>query len=104
MQTAIDTGYLGIANQLGVPVAPVGVAWEAVVGQASHPPLWQSDGSHPTVSGTYLAACVFYATIFRESPVGLGDDGGLPAAQARDLQVVAAATVLGDPTEWGLPT
>ena len=61
MQTAIDTGYLDIAGQLGVPVAPVGVAWEAVVGQASPPALWQSDGSHPTVSGTYLAACVFYA-------------------------------------------
>ncbi len=103
MQTAIDTGYLDIAGQLGVPVAPVGVAWEAVVGQASPPALWQSDGSHPTVSGTYLAACVFYATIFRESPVGLGDDGGLPAAQAHDLQAVAAVTVLGDPTEWGLP-
>ncbi|HAW10842.1 MAG: hypothetical protein ABSC16_01625 [Candidatus Dormibacteria bacterium] len=103
MQTAIDTGYLGIADQLSVPVAPVGVAWEAVVGQASHPALWESDGSHPTASGTYLAACVFYATIFRESPVGLGDDGGLPASEAHDLQAVAAATVLGDPTEWGLP-
>jgi hypothetical protein len=55
------------------------------------------------VSGTYLAACVFYATIFRQSPVGLDDDDGLPAAQAHDLQSVAAATVLGDPTEWGLP-
>ncbi len=103
MQTAIDTGYLGIAGQLDVPVAPVGVAWEAVVSQASHPAMWQSDGSHPTVSGTYLAACVFYATIFRQSPVGLGDDDGLPAAQAHDLQSVAAATVLGDPTEGGRP-
>ena len=104
MQAAIDTGYMGIADQLGVPVAPVGAAWETVVGAASHPSLWQSDGSHPTVSGTYLAACVFYATIFRQSPAGLGYDDGLPTAEARSLQSAAAATVLDDPASWGLPT
>ena len=102
MQAAIDAGYMGIADRLGVPVAPVGAAWETVVGEASPPTMWQSDGTHPTVSGTYLAACVFYATIFRQSPVGLGDDDGLPAGEAHDLQVVAASTVLGDPGEWGL--
>lgn len=103
MQAAIDTGYMGIADQLGVPVAPVGAAWETVVRAASHPNLWQSDGSHPTVSGTYLAACVFYATIFRQSPVGLGYDDGLPNGEAHTLQTVAANTVLGDPAYWGLP-
>jgi hypothetical protein len=64
--------------------------------------MWQSDGSHPTVSGTYLAACVFYATIFRVSPVGLADDDGLPSGEAHSLQTVAATTVLGNPGYWGL--
>ena len=102
MQAAIDAGYMRIADQLSVPVAPVGAAWETVVGEASHPDMWQSDGTHPTVSGTYLAACVFYATIFRQSPVGLGYDDGLPSGEAHTLQTVAAATVLDDPAYWGL--
>jgi hypothetical protein len=102
MQAAIDAGYLGIADQLDVPVAPVGVAGQTVVDEASHPGMWQSDGSHPTVSGTYLAACVFYATVFRQTPVALGFDDGLPSGEARSLQTVAAATVLGDPAYWGL--
>ena len=102
MQAAIDAGYMGIADQLGVPVAPVGAAWETVVGEAAHPTMWQSDGTHPSVSGTYLAACVFYASIFRQSPVGLGDDDGLPSGEARSLQTAAAATVLGDPGYWEL--
>ena len=102
MQAAIDAGYIGIADQLGVPVAPVGAAWQTVVDAASHPAMWQSDGSHPTVSGTYLAACVFYATIFRQSPLGLGYADGLPNAEARTLQTAAAKTVLGDSALWGL--
>jgi len=81
----------------------VGAAWETVVSAAPHPDLWQSDGSHPSVSGTYLAACVFYATIFRQSPVGLGYADGLPSGENRTLQSAAAATVLGDSAYWGLP-
>ena len=33
--------------------------------------LYQPDKSHPAPGGSYLAACVFYATITGKSPVGL---------------------------------
>jgi hypothetical protein len=102
MQTAVDDGYLGIASQLDVPIAPVGDAWKAVVAEQSSPNLWQADGTHPTTTGTYLAACVFYASIFRQSPVGLSYHDGLPDAEATTLQRAAASTVLGDPAKWGL--
>jgi hypothetical protein len=102
MQAAIDDGYLGIATEQQVTVAPVGYAWSTLLGQATPATLWQADGSHPTPAGTYLAACVFYATIFRESPAGLGYHAGLPADQAAKIQEVAAATVLGDPARWPL--
>jgi hypothetical protein len=46
---------------------------------------------------------VFYARIFGRSPVGLKYDDGLAAAEAAMLQRVAAATVLDDHSEWGLP-
>ncbi|HYA00090.1 MAG TPA: DUF4886 domain-containing protein [Candidatus Binatia bacterium] len=103
MQAAIDDGYLEVAGRLGVGVVPVGDAWEAVEEGPSPPQLWQADGSHPTVSGTYLAACVFYAAIFMTSPAGLGYDDGLPAGEAGSLQRVAASTVFGDPERWDLP-
>ncbi len=32
--------------------------------------MWQQDGMHPLPCGTYLAASVFYAKLFGESPVG----------------------------------
>jgi hypothetical protein len=80
----------------------VGDAWQTVVGQQPNAALWQGDGVHPTTEGTYLAACVFYASIFGRSPVGLGYDDGLPAPEAAMLQRVAAAVALGGHSKWGL--
>ena len=37
----------------------------------SHSALFVTDGSHPSEAGTYLAASVFYATLYGKSPVGL---------------------------------
>jgi Domain of unknown function (DUF4886) len=102
MQSAIDDGYLAIAGDQRAAVAPVGYAWQSVIAQDANPGLWLPDGVHPTEKGTYLAACVFYATIFRQSPRGLSYHGGLSDADAAELQRVADATVLGDPSKWGL--
>jgi len=102
MQDAIDAGYLFIAGEQHAAVAPVGFAWSEVVGEESTPDLWQGDGSHPTTKGTYLAACVFYAAIFKESPIGLGYHPWLSDGDAVQAQDAADATVLGDLARWGL--
>lgn len=103
MQQQIEQGYLAIAGELGMPVVPVGRAWWMARKQNSELDFWQDDGSHPNEQGTYLAACVFYATIFRESPVGLKYTAGLPKDVAHTLQMIAADTVLTQPQQWNLP-
>ena len=103
MQFQIDAGYLGIAQELNVPESPVGFAWLELWRQDPQLNLWQADGSHPNEMGTYLAACVFYSVIFRQSPEGLSFTAGLPAETAKLLQNIAAQTVLTDPQQWFLP-
>jgi hypothetical protein len=103
MQFQIDQGYLGIAQELSVRVAPVGYAWLIAKRQNPKLDLWQDDSSHPNEQGTYLAACVFYATIFRQSPEGLAYMGHLPKETAQILQTLAATTVLKNPKQWNLP-
>jgi len=102
MQQQIDAGYLDVAQELGVPVAPVGFTWYIV--RHDHPDigLWADDGSHPSTAGTYLAACVFYASIFGQSPEGLAFHDGVPDAQAAALQTEAGQQVLGLKEQWGL--
>lgn len=93
MQAEIDAGYQALAAEQHVPVVPVGYAWKAVVDANRGAGLWAPDGSHPSVRGTYLAACVFYASTFRQSPVGLRYHDGVSADEARTLQASAAAAV-----------
>ena len=97
MQAQIDAGYNGIAQELNVPVAPVGPAWLSALKQGPELSLWQADGSHPTEEGTYLAACVFYAVIFHESPDELTYYADLSKQAAKTLQTVASKTVLHTP-------
>ena len=103
MQMQIDQGYMAIAHESRSIVAPVGYAWMTASVQDPRLKLWQADGSHPSVIGTYLAACVFYAVIFNESPSGLTYRDGLRKATAAYLQGVATDTVLGDPSQWNIP-
>lgn len=96
MQYEVDQGYIRISNELNVPLARVGTAWFRALKMYPDLELWQEDGSHPSGQGTYLAACVFYITLFHESPVGLDYRGSLSKETALQLQT-AAETVLVKP-------
>jgi hypothetical protein len=103
MQTAINAGYLALGQELNVQMAPVGYAWSETRRQTPRLSLWQEDGSHPSLQGTYLAACVFYAVIYRESPDGLSYTGSLSQEEARALQKIAGETVLKRQSFWNIP-
>jgi len=89
-QRVLTDAYTEIARETGAVLVPVGIAWEAYLGRHGSPPLHDKDQSHPSPAGTYLAASVFFATLFRESPVGLGCSvAGVTASEARRLQQTA---------------
>ena len=71
MQEGLTYAYFFLARTLGARVAPVGMAWQKALRANPALKLHKRDKSHPTPLGSYLAACVFYATLFRTSPVGL---------------------------------
>ena len=93
MQTAIDGSYARLAATLHVRLVAVGPAWARATAMAPAVVLWQADGSHPTIAGTYLAACMFYGTLIDRSPVGLGPTSGLDPIVAAALQAVTAASI-----------
>jgi hypothetical protein len=94
MQEEVQVGYLEIANELGAVVAHVGVAWQNAMLQDTKLNLWGGDGIHPNTEGTYLAALIFYTTLFQQNPEGLSYHADLSKEAAQFLQSVAAETVL----------
>jgi hypothetical protein len=67
----LDGAYFDLAKELGAQVAPVGMAWKQALAADPRLALHEPDKSHPNPTGSYLAACVFYATLLDKSPVGL---------------------------------
>ena len=69
-------------------IAPVGAAWENVRFNAPEIQLY-ADDTHPNLTGSYLAACVLYGTLFRDNPVGLIHPDSIDAKTAAYLQTTA---------------
>lgn len=91
-QAAMTMAFTTIGAELGATVIPVGVAWEQFLRLRKQPVLHDKDQSHPTFAGSYLAACLFFATLFGESPVGVACDRLTPA-EASLLQKTAWESV-----------
>ena len=107
MQDQISRTYRQLGKEKNAEVVPVGIAWELARSLRPDLELYDPDGSHPSISGTYLTACVFFAALTGQSPVGLPhrlkkeDENGedqyliiLDPNDARFLQDVAAKLVL----------
>ena len=86
----LAAAYTAIGRELGVKVAPAGLAFERAIRGKPELTLYSQDG-HPTVEGTYLAACVLYQTIFENSPVGNPySEKSIPDEMRAYLQGIAA--------------
>jgi hypothetical protein len=100
MQGLLRERYVQMAHDNNAVTAPCGEAWRNVIASNPTYDLFQPDESHPSLYGSYLNACVFYATVFRKSPVGLQFMSTLPTADAYFLQQVAASTVFDSMSVW----
>lgn len=91
-QRLLTDSYNAIGEELGATVVPVGIAWQLLITNPDAPVLHAEDGSHPTMAGSYLSACTFYATLFDGDPTNLENGiGNLTAEDRRVLQQAAQA-------------
>jgi hypothetical protein len=64
----IAEAHRAAAKELGVDVAPVGLAWERSAKLRPDLHLFNTDQEHPSIYGTYLATAVVYAAIYATNP------------------------------------
>ena len=116
----LTSGYLAYAEACAseerpVWVAPVGPAFavihDQIVADGGDPTqagslfhsLYSGDGSHPSPTGTQLAAYVFFASITGESPVGLAPPDGFDADTIVTLQEAAETAVFSTTDVFDFP-
>ena len=73
-QQIISETYNSVGAEIGAKIIPVGIAWQDFLARHKQPILHDKDLSHPTIAGSYLAACVFLAVFFKENPVGISSE------------------------------
>jgi hypothetical protein len=89
MTAQLAEQYTIAANANNALVIPAGLAFAKAIAKRPDIELYQADKRHPSVAGTYLAACTTYATLYRKSPVGFGYTAGLDRELATLLQNAA---------------
>ncbi|HYV53503.1 MAG TPA: T9SS type A sorting domain-containing protein [Chitinophagaceae bacterium] len=85
MDTTLRNCYLELTTGLNGETSPVSVVWNYL--RQNHPAieLYQPDESHPSVAGSYAAACCFYTALFKKDPSLISYNPGLSAADASTI-------------------
>lgn len=92
----VASAYVEAGSRNRALVIPVGLAFEKAYARRPDLPLHVPfDGSHPNMQGTYLAACVVYATLYRApaSAIRYTYFGEVSDADAEFLRGIADETV-----------
>ena len=93
MTAPVAEQYTLAGNAHDALVIPAGLAFANAMGRRPDVELYFRDKRHPSIAGTYLAACTSYASLTGKSPVGASYTAGLPEDVALFLQTVAWETV-----------
>jgi hypothetical protein len=93
MTAELAEAYTIAGNDNNALVIPAGLAFARALARQPELNLHAADKRHPSLAGTYLAACTVFAALTGRSPVGNPYLAGIDEPTARLLQTVAWETV-----------
>jgi len=90
MLAGIQQTYQKGALETGAEIVPVGTEWQSIdENEQVEVNLYDSDGVHPSLEGTFYAAAMFYQAIYGETPSDNIYTGGLETDIATFLKTAA---------------
>lgn len=102
MQNRLRASYKLFADTTKSILSPVGEAFRASITYSPALDLYSGDQSHPSIEGSYLAACVFYEVLFKKSVINNSFKAGLTNNVASHLQLMASKTVNDSLLTWNI--
>ena len=100
MDTTLRDRYLNLTASIHGEVSPVSVVWNYLRQNFPNINLYQSDESHPSIEGSYAAACCFYTLLFKKDPTFINFNFGLNTADAAIIKSAAKMQVFDNLQLW----
>lgn len=85
-----------------LPVAAVAAVWRYVRNNHPEIELYDADESHPSMAGSYLAACTFYNMLFRKSPLAITYNPGLSSTVASNIRLAVNQIIHSNLQNWNV--
>jgi hypothetical protein len=93
MDSLLYERYMYMGRTYDASICPVGRVWRYIRTNYDDIHLYAGDGSHPSLEGSYAAACAFYSLIFRKSPQPITYNPGIDERIAQTIRNVVQTVV-----------
>ena len=100
MDSLLRLRYMQMGADNNAIVSPVGAVWRYIRENYPDIELYAGDGSHPSTTGAYAAACCFYTVIYRKDPALSSFTNGIDVDHASIIRDVTTAIVFEHLEDW----
>lgn len=100
MDSLLRSRYETMATTNTADLSPVGVLWRYIRNNHPEIELYSNDESHPSLAGSYAAACSFYTMIFKKNPALITDNHSLSPDIAQAIRLAAKTVVYDQMNLW----
>ncbi|MBR4645959.1 MAG: DUF4886 domain-containing protein [Bacteroidales bacterium] len=104
MDSLLNLRYMMMAEDNHASVSPVGTVWHYIRDHYPDLELYQSDESHPSYLGSYIAACCFYTILTGRNPRDITWNGALDENTASIAKYATKTVVFDSLWKWTFDT
>ena len=102
MDSLLRMRYEYMANANNALVSPVGAVWRYIRNNFPAIELYSADESHPSLAGSYAAACTFYSIVFRKDPTAITFSSTLDSTDAANIRNAAKLVAYDSLNFWNV--
>ena len=103
MDSLLYARYMYMAQTNDASVCPVGRVWHYLRDTHGEIELYMPDESHPSLAGTYAAACAFYTMMYGRDPNHITYDAGVGMKSAGIIRSAVHEVVYDSLWKWQRP-
>lgn len=100
MDSLLHERYVTMGDSNHADVAPVGAVWHHIHDLFPEIELYSGDGSHPSLAGSYAAACTFFSMIFKNDPTLITNNLNVPEETAVIIKNSVKTVVFDSLSKW----